>query len=399
MSVARESVLMARSWFRWLPAVAVPAVIAGTLAITSQAGAADLPDKTPEDVLALLVGSSVESFSGAFTQTSDLGLPELPAALSGHGPGIPGHGPSGFGDEDGTGAPGGPGATAPETGGLTDALAWLTGEHTGRVYVDGTDRARLQLMDSFTELNVVHNGADVWFNDFQQNAVTHLTLPEHERGRATAGTVPTPDEFAAKLVAAVEPTSELTVDQDVTVAGRDAYALVFTPRTSETLVARITVAVDGETGFPLRVTVDARGQADPALDLAYTSLDLAAPDPAVFEFTPPAGATVMERTLPDLPPHGADGADSGVGPLAGSGMSAFGGAADGAETVGTGWETVLVLPVGGDLLASPLLGELAEPVDGGRLISTALLNALVTDDGRVLVGAVSSERLQAVAGS
>lgn len=375
---------MARTWIRWLPAAAVPAVVAGTLAVTSQAGAADLPDKSPEDVLALLAGTSVESFSGAFALTSDLGLPGLPTSVHG---GVDG------------------GAAA----GIGAALSWLTGDHTGRVYVDGPDHARVQLMDSFTELNLVRDGDDLWLHDFEQGAVTHLAVPDHRRGMPHEGTAhhegwlrgartPTgdlaglmsPDELAGRVLEAVTPTADLAVDDDVTVAGRDAYALVLMPRAAQTLVASVTISVDGETGFPLGVTVHAHGQDEPALDLAYTSLDLTAPDPSVFDFTPPPGATVTEPATPGTVPCPDEGAARHARTGAEAGDA-------GVETVGTGWESVLVLPADAALLTDPLLETLTEQVDGGRVLATALLTALVTDDGRLLVGAVPVERLQAVA--
>jgi hypothetical protein len=70
------------------------------------------------------------------------------------------------------------------------------------------------------------------------------------------------------------------------------------------------------------------------------------------------------------------------------------------QVVGAGWDAVVVVPADAaapDLTSSPLLAGLTSEVDGGRLLSTALLTALVTDDGRVLVGAVPGSRLQAVA--
>ena len=47
---------MTRKWLRWMPAVAVPAVIAaGALAGSLPASAGDpLPDKTPEQVLHMI---------------------------------------------------------------------------------------------------------------------------------------------------------------------------------------------------------------------------------------------------------------------------------------------------------------------------------------------------------
>lgn len=355
-------------WYRWLPAAAVPAVVAAA-ALTSQAGAADLPDKSPEDVLAMLADHSVEAYSGSFTQTSDLGLPALPGGAGGQG------------GED-----------------LAQAVDLLTGDHTGRVYVGGVDSARLQVMDSFSERDLVVNGHDAWVYDSRDNSALHLTLPD-DAGRTDAtppAPAETPEQLAQRFVDAVGPTTELSVAQDVTVAGRDAYELVLTPRTDQTLVGSVAIAVDGETGFPLRVTVDARGQADPALEVAYTSFTLGSPDPARFQFTPPAGASVEQKTLPGQPGPGfrwMPGGGSTGGPAAPAGPM---------PTVdGKGWDAVVVLPPGAaaDVTGDPLLAQVTRAVDGGRLLSTKLVNVLITDDGRVLVGSVPVERLQSVAGS
>ncbi|PFG40981.1 outer membrane lipoprotein-sorting protein [Georgenia soli] len=353
-------------WYRWLPAAAVPAVVAAA-ALTSQAGAADLPDKSPEDVLAMLADHSVEAFSGSSTQTSDLGLPALPSGAGGQG-----------GDD------------------LAQAVDLLTGDHTGRAYVGGENTARVQVMDSFSERDLVVNGRDAWVYDSRDNSALHLTLPKDAARADAPAPAQTPEELAQKFVDAVGPTTKLSVAQDVTVAGRDAYELVLTPRTDQTLVGSVAIAVDGDTGFPLRVTVDARGRTDPAFEVAYTSFTLGRPDPARFEFAPPAGASVEQKTVPDQPAGGAPwmpGSGSAGGSTAPAGPAP--------TVVGKGWDAVVVLPPGAaaDVTADPLLAQMTQAVDGGRLLSTALVNALITDDGRVLVGAVPVERLQSVAGS
>lgn len=48
--------------------------------------------------------------------------------------------------------------------------------------------------------------------------------------------------------------------------------------------------------------------------------------------------------------------------------------------------------------ATALYEQLTTPVDGGRILTSALVSVLVTDDGRVLVGAVPAEDLLAIAG-
>jgi hypothetical protein len=51
----------------------------------------------------------------------------------------------------------------------------------------------------------------------------------------------------------------------------------------------------------------------------------------------------------------------------------------------------------GDLDTSALYDTLTTPVPEGRLLSSALLSVLITDDGRVLAGAVPGATLQALA--
>ena len=64
-----------------LPAAIIPALIAGVALVAPlQASATqDLPAKNPQQVLAMVAGNQVHAFSGTMEQSSELGLPELPA--------------------------------------------------------------------------------------------------------------------------------------------------------------------------------------------------------------------------------------------------------------------------------------------------------------------------------
>jgi hypothetical protein len=68
---------------------------------------------------------------------------------------------------------------------------------------------------------------------------------------------------------------------------------------------------------------------------------------------------------------------------------------------GTGWDAVVTVDAGASATAGiasdPVLQQLTNPVDGGRVLSTTLVSVLVTNDGRVLAGAVPVSRLEAVA--
>ncbi|TAP43510.1 hypothetical protein [Arthrobacter sp. S39] len=436
---------MSRAWLRWMPAVAVPAVIAaGVLAGSIPARAGNpLPEKTPAQVLVMLGGHTISTLSGTVEQTSELGLPELPSTAPSSGP-----------------------ASA---GGAASIAELLTGQHTARVFIDGPSKARVQVVDRLAERDVIRRDTELWFYSSRDNSAAHLTLPSFARDLPLAEppkapmppdqapapmpglpkpelrapdlplppvpapdmpipvpvpmpeySVPTPEDIATRLLAAVDSSTQVTVGPDVEVAGRAAYNLLLEPRTQGTLVGRVAIAVDGETGLPLRVTVTARDQAEPAFQIGFTSLSLAKPDDSLFTFAPPPGATVKELQLPGARPWPVTSGFPGspgmvVTPDAAAaeiysrtGPSHMMPAMARPSVTGTGWETVLGFPaapagqgsaLSESLLKDPFLAQAAVVVPGGRLLSTTLVNVLITDDGRIFVGMVPAERLQAAAGA
>ena len=360
---------MTRRRLRWLPAVVVPAVIAaGALGAAAQAGAtASLPPRSPSQVLAMVGQSTVQSLSGEFEQTSELGLPQLPSGLSAH-------------------------AGSASGMSVSSVLELITGSHTARVFLDGPTNARVQVLDQLAERDVVRHGTDVWLYSSETNTATHMTIPASTAAEAAppAGSALTPAQLAQRLLSAIDPSTQVTVGSDTTVASRSAYDLVLTPRDSDTLVGSVSIAVDSETGLPLSVDILARGQAKPAFHVAFTSLTLAVPTPDLFAFTPPAGATVKEQALPEHPAMGSSTAPDP--PRSGTGVQPI--------VTGTGWGAVVVLPAGtasAQVTGSPLLAQATQAVAGGRLLHTALVNVFLTDDGRVVAGSVPLERLQAAA--
>jgi hypothetical protein len=210
----------------------------------------------------------------------------------------------------------------------------------------------------------------------------------------------TPDEAARQALAAIDPTTEVTTAGTAVVAGRQAYELVLDPRSTATRVAQVRIAVDADTHIPLRVQVYSTKLANPALEVGFTSVDFATPDARQFAFTPPPGTTVTEGgdtkggkvTVPN-PAKPTSPSDSAVPEP---------------KAVGTGWERVLVATLP-DLGASSPQGQSGQPgelqgvlsaipeVSGawgkGRVIDGTLFSAVLTDDGRVAVGAVPPDAL------
>jgi outer membrane lipoprotein-sorting protein len=368
---------MSKAVLRWTPAVAAVVVVAGVaVAIPAAANASvSLPTKTAAQVLELVSASKVTALSGTVEETSDLGLPSLPS---------------------GAGAPSSSSGTAAD-------LALLTGDNSLRVYVDGRSKVRVQDLESLAERDVTRNGNNVWVYDSQENSVSHAVLSSNQhfsrpgggmQQEPTPSAAPnatenpadvTPEGLANKLLTELKPSSDVSVAPDaVRVARRAAYDLILTPRATDTLLGSIHIAVDAQTGLPLQVQADARGQKTPAVSIGFSSLDLSTPAASLFNFTPPAGAKVTELNKP----------------AAGSRSPESNAAKPAEKVTGSGWDSVVTLPTGGslgDLAKSSEFTELTTAVSGGRVLHTSVLKVLFTTDGRVVAGSVSVARLQEVA--
>jgi outer membrane lipoprotein-sorting protein len=367
---------------RWLPAAIVPAaVIAAVVTVPAVADSTpNLPEKSAAQVLALVASSVDATYSGTVEQSADFGLPELPAM----GPGSSSHSAAG------------------------PALELLSGSHTARVYVGSDETARLQVMDTLAQRDVVINGSDVWLYSSSANEAIHLLLPDAPTGTPDPATLPsgiptTPAELAEQLIAAVDPSTEIVVGDTARVADRSVYTLTLSPDATDTLVHSVTLSVDADTGLPLAATARAADQTEPAFSIEFSDITFEAPDDELFTFTPPEGAAVTEEDLTDdAARFAAEYAANGALPES---MVPDPTVPDGTHPVivGEGWSSIAVIPaeaIGSapqDPEAQQLLAQLTTAVPEGRLFESALVSALLTTDGRLLIGAVSGAQLQAAA--
>ena len=70
-------------------------------------------------------------------------------------------------------------------------------------------------------------------------------------------------KLARRALAAIDPTTRVTVAGSTSIAGRDAYVLSLEPRTNATLVGRVELYVDASRWLPLGGAVFARGAPRP----------------------------------------------------------------------------------------------------------------------------------------
>ena len=390
---------------KWIPAVLAPAVIAAFAigASISADAQVQLEPKTPQQVLQMIAGSKVTDFSGSTSTTLDLGIPQLPDPGSNGTMTTPGTTP-------GPEAPASPDSTKASEANLLEMLAALSGTHEAQVYVDGPDKARIQVIDGMDEQNFIRNGSSLWHYDSADDTAEHVVVPGlPNKGASKHSTMPpTPGAVADKLLEAVGPTTDMSVSEGTRIAGRDAYTLELVPHSDDSLVAKVSIGVDADTGAPLEVVVDAVGQANPAVFVGFTTFTPGTPEANLFDFTPPSGAKVSEHKIPPQalnhsPGHKSDAAKPGK--RLGHNPDA---AKPGKKTTmqipesvkGAGWDTVIVVPateVPKELVGNGPLAQLATPVEGGKLLHTSLLNVLLTNDGSMVIGPVSLARLQTVA--
>ncbi|MEV7891248.1 LolA family protein [Streptomyces sp. NPDC002817] len=377
---------------RYVVPVAVVGVAAATIGLVpalADSGDPDLPKISAQQLIEKIAASDVEQLSGTVKITTDLGLPDfggLENSLTGGG--------SGSGD----------GSSADPTSKLT-ALA--TGTHTLRVAADGEDKQKLSLLENAAEYSLIHNGEDVWGYDSGSNEVFHATADDSD-GKNKREEVPaTPKDLTEDALKAVDDTTSVTVEGTAHVAGRDAYRLVIKPKDSGSTVGQVTVAVDAKTGLPLKFTLTPASGGAAVVDAGFTQISYAKPAASTFDFTPPKGAKVTEEDAAAAPErHSGRSGDSGhFGGSAGDEGFAEGGP-DGLNVIGEGWTSIATFDTGGQGIPSGseaggdfggFLDSLGDKASGkfgeGTVFKTRLINALITDDGKVYVGAVTKDAL------
>ncbi|PPK70187.1 sigma-E factor regulatory protein RseB domain-containing protein [Actinokineospora auranticolor] len=274
------------------------------------------------------------------------------------------------------------------------------GDAIAHVYANGDGAGRISIDQGQSERTVVHNNGTTWvWNSANRSVTKYANTDSDTEDKGTPEQLADPAGTAREVVGLMQRDSTLTVDGTARVAGRPVYQLVLTPKPTErTLLREIRVSVDSETRLPLRLDVLANGQADPAVRVGFTEFKPGPQDPALFTFTPPAGAKVTDGK--DAKTHGFD--EKNVESLLG-GLDF--------KTVGEGWDTVLTgkfpaqllsqgLPTGngrGGETPGALIKQFAKEVTGpfgtGYAISTHVGTALITTDGRIAVGAVPQQVL------
>ncbi len=359
------SVMASRPLARWaLPAGVVLAVAAAGAVTTALRASADvtLPERSAAQLLVDVQTADLTGVYGTVVETADLGLPSLPQGIGGQG--------------------------------SSDLNSMITGSHTLRVWYSGPDKTRVALLGALGESDVIRNGTDVWAWSSQDNTATHMKLGAEDHA-TTPGVTPsamptTPQQAADDVLAALEPSTDVTTEPSDTVAGRGTYELALSPKDTGSLVGKVRIGIDGAQHVPTRVQVYAKGATKPNFEIAFSQVSFKRPDNGVFTFNPPPGAKVIEPK--DNGPRDQTEPKTAL--------------------IGQGWTTVVAsrFPTEAngtndkDRTGTGGLGAFLDALPqvhgswgSGRLMQSKLFSVLLTDDGRVIIGAVSGDQLQKAA--
>jgi outer membrane lipoprotein-sorting protein len=419
--VAADSDVMTRlasRRLRWLLPAGIAAAIAvasvATTAAASASGQPKLAAKTAAQLLVAVENASPAGLSGTIVETAKLGLPDISGLV---------------------GSSGGSGLSL-------ESL--VTGSNTMNVWYAGKDQQRFALLGQLSEDDLIHNGTDLWSYDSSTRTVTHKTLTKDESnqvGSSIASTAPSLDPQAAaeKALAAIDPTTQVVVDRTARVAGRAAYQLQLSPKDTRSLIGSVQIAIDAATSVPLRLQIFAAGATSPAFQVGFTSVSFNVPNTSIFEFVPPAGASIEQDTAPfgdslnDTPfgnsnfvVHTRVRGSAPSGPqqtfvTPGTDSTNDVTPARKVTELGKGWTEVvkitnavpalpkdIALQSAGPVSSSGpqitvrrggALADIATPVPGGELITTALLSIFIADDGTAYIGPVSPANIEKVASS
>jgi hypothetical protein len=371
-----------RPWLRWVaPGAALATIIAGSqVAAHWPADAAtSLPPRSAAQLLTDVQRAKPVALSGTVTAKLSLGLPQLPEGMAGGDP--------------------------------TSPISLLSGTHQAKVWYDGDRSARVAVIGDSAETDLITNSKGLWVWKSADKSVLHLNRPAPKPGRMPHGSpmhydampdparLSTPEDVAAQALKMLDPSTSVTTTSNDRVAGRAAYELVLTPRTSRTKIGSIQIAIDAKKHIPLRAEVFARGADKPAINVGFSSISFDKPSTSRFDFTPPPGSKVTNKTPRSVGHHAKHAPDPRKATAT-------------PKVVGAAWSSVLVgaMPTKApakstassknpDLQAAlKLLPKVSGSWGSGHLLNTALFSAVITDDGRFAIGAVQPSTLYAALG-
>jgi outer membrane lipoprotein-sorting protein len=214
------------------------------------------------------------------------------------------------------------GANLASQGGAAASSPLLTGAD-GRLWISDSGQVRLELQSEEGDTQIFYDGHTITLYDAASNSLYDYTpppAPPRGSGEGSAGADSSPAQPKIPTVAQIQEAiveimrhANLSGATPTDVAGQPAYAVRISPSRNGGLVGGAELAWDAVHGVPLRLAVYSTASSAPVLELTATEVSYGTVPSSVFQFTPPAGAKVIEIAETGSPAARAGGRGSAAG--------------------------------------------------------------------------------------
>jgi outer membrane lipoprotein-sorting protein len=169
---------------------------------------------------------------------------------------------------------------------------------TGRLWLTGDGRMRLELQSDNGDAQIVSDGKQASIYDATSNTVYRGDLPQDKSGAKAKPSGPPSLAQIDKGLANLGKAWTLSGARPGNTAGQPSYTLRLAPKDDGGLLGAAEVAWDAAHGTPLRAAIYAQGQRSPVIELKATSIHYGSIPASDVTLTPPANAKVVQVDPP-----------------------------------------------------------------------------------------------------
>jgi len=185
---------------------------------------------------------------------------------------------------------------------LGQAGSALMSGASGRLWLTGDGRGRIELQSDAGDVQIVWNTTEVSVYDASSNTVYRANLPASTSSNASNNPPALAD--IDKVLSEIGMHWALSDAQPTDIAGQPAYAVSASPKHDGGLLGSLQLAWDASNGTPLRVGVYAQGSSTPVLELTVTDISYGSVAASDVDVAPPTGAKVVDLGTNGTPESG-----------------------------------------------------------------------------------------------
>jgi hypothetical protein len=175
---------------------------------------------------------------------------------------------------------------------LGQAASALMSGASGRLWLTGDGRGRIELQSDAGDVQITWNSTRVSVYDASSNTVYRATLPTSSTSTGS-DTPPTLAEID-KVLSEIGVRWALSGAQPTDIAGQPAYAVSASPKHDGGLLGSLQLAFDAANGTPLRAGIYAQGSSAPVLELTVSDISYGSVAASDVNVAPPAAAKVVD---------------------------------------------------------------------------------------------------------